>query len=104
MLDGPLPEWAEYYAESGVCAVFHPHLWPGVWAIHIGVTPAAWGYVDAPLQSVIAEFCHDKQPERVVGWVKESNRAVIALAKRVGFEIDGRLPLAGPVVMIGRSP
>ena len=36
--------------------------------------------------------------------LKESNRAVLAMSRRVGFEVDGRLPLAEPVTLLGWRP
>lgn len=92
----------EYWAEDGVCGVFHAALWPGVWMAHYGVMPESWGRTIAPARRILAAFWEAKQPQRIIGWTKESNRAALSFARRLGFEIDGRLDLpSGPVIMQG---
>lgn len=102
--DGPLPDFCEYRASGGVCGAFHPAFWPGVWMGHIGVLPQAWGQVDEAAARIVADFAAEQNAARIVGWVKESNRAMLAMCRRIGFEIDGRLPLDEPVAMLGWRP
>lgn len=99
MLDGPLPD-AFYHAVGGVCGAFH-WVWPGVLMGHIGVKPAVWGFALKPAQDVLQEAWAEHQPDRVVGWVKESNRAMCRFTERLGFERDGYLPLPEPYVCYG---
>lgn len=97
-------DWMQYRAQSGVCMIFHVALWPGVWMVHIGVNPAAWGQIDAACKKLLAEFQAEVRALRIVAWIPEANRAVAALAKRVGFTCDGAMPLpGGGVSMIGWS-
>ena len=104
MLVGDMPNHCQYLARDGVCLAFHSQFWWGVWQVHIGVLPEAWGKTVEPVKAILAAFWEEQQPTRIVAWMKESNRAVVALAKRAGFEIDGRLDLAEPVLMMGWTP
>ena len=97
----PCEEWMQYRALGGVCGAFHAHLWPGVWMGHLGARREAWGHLDAPARAIVASFADEVNAARIVGWVKESNRPMLALCRRIGFETDGRLPLAEPVLMVG---
>lgn len=96
-------DWMTFIAKDGVCGAFHQHLWPGVWMGHLGALPGVYR-VDAAALAILNEFVARTGAERVVGWVIESNRPMLALCRRIGFEIDGRLPLARPVVMVGWRP
>ena len=93
-----------YRADSGACMAFHLNLWPGIWMVHIGVLPQALGKADAAVVRILTAFAAEVGAARIIGWVKESNRATLAMARRVGFEIDGRLPLSEPVIMLGWRP
>lgn len=101
---GDMVDWMEYRACSGVCVAFQPHMWPGVWMGHLAALPGARGRTDGPLRTILAGFTAEVGAERVIGWIKESNRAMLALCRRAGFEIDGRLPLSEPVIMVGWRP
>lgn len=101
MLDGPLPDHAVYYAGQAVCLAFHDMPWPRVIGVHIGVKPEAWGRIDAETLGLLTEVWREYQPDRIVAWIKESNRAACALARRVGFELDGRMALPAPVALFG---
>lgn len=106
MLDSPdqLPESLTYYAKGGVCLATHWGHWPGVLMGHIAALPSAWGRVTEPGLALLHEAWAAEQPERIVGWVKERNRAMCALCARLGMKIDGRLPLAEPVILYGWRP
>ena len=100
-MGGDLPDWMEYRTYGGVCGAFQPHLWPGIWMGHLAALPEARGHAVKPMRAILAAFCNEVGAERIIGWVKENNRAALALCRRAGFETDGVLPLAEPVVMIG---
>lgn len=102
-IQGEVEDWMTFRATDGVCGAFHMHLWPGVWMGHLGALPGTYR-VDDAVRAILAGFADEFKPSRIIGWVAESNRPMIALARRVGFEIDGRLPLARPVVMLGWRP
>jgi RimJ/RimL family protein N-acetyltransferase len=91
----------EYWAEGGVCVVFHPAHWAGVWMAHHGVKPEVWGHATAPAKAILTAFWQEKQPALIVGWTKESNRAALAFARRLGFTVHGRMDLPEPVIMQG---
>lgn len=96
--------WMTFRACDGVCVAFHKHLWPGVWMGHLGVKKDAFGRSDDALRAILQAFVMESGAERIVGWLEEHNRAALAMCRRVGFEIDGRLPLAKPAIMIGWTP
>lgn len=97
-------DWMQFRACDGVCGAFHQHLWPRVWMVHVGMLKEAKGRGDEAAMAILRAFSVEVGAERIIGWVKESNRAVLAMSRRVGFEIDGRLPLAEPVIMLGWRP
>jgi RimJ/RimL family protein N-acetyltransferase len=82
-----------YWASGPVCGVFHPHLWPGVWMVHIGCKPSGWGIAADYARAGLLGFWADQSPQAVVAWVQDANRAVLALMRRVGFQPDGVLRL-----------
>ena len=97
-----LPDWAEYWADGDVCLMTHPWLWPGVLGVHLGVLPSAWGGTVEPVRRLLNEVWQAKQPERLVAHVDEKNRLTVALARKVGMEIDGITPLrSGAVLLFG---
>lgn len=92
----------QYWAQGPVCGVFHPSFWPGVWAGHIAVKPQAWGRTTEPARRIIQAFLEEQKPARLVGWVDESNKHMLRLARRLGFRKDGEIPLpTGTVIMVG---
>ena len=94
-----------YRALGGVCGAFHLAPWPGVWMAHYGVQPSSWGRAVEPARLILRAFWAEQQPDRIIGWTKESNRAALAFARRVGFTVDGRLDLpSGTVIMQGWKP
>ena len=98
------PDWLEYYAKDGVCGAFHTAFWPGVIMMHLGAMPESWGRLDNAVQDVINMAIAGRDVHRVIAWVSDENKAVLALARRVGWTIDGRLSLPEPVTMIGFTP
>lgn len=97
-------EWMTFRSCDGVCGAFHQHLWPGVWMGHLGALKEARGRTVGPAKAILRNFAAEVGAERIIGWVREDNRATLAMCRRAGFEIDGRLPLAQPVLMIGWRP
>ncbi len=100
---GEPEEWMAYRALDGVCGAFHQHLWPGVWMGHLGALPGVYG-VDKAALAILRDFTAEVGAERIIGWVRESNRPMLALCRRIGFETDGIMPLAEPVCMVGWRP
>ena len=103
-LIGEPEDWMHYRAAGDFCGAFHLNLWPGIWMGHLAAKPGAWGKCDQDALAILRGFSAEVNAARIIGWVKESNRAVLALCRRIGFETDGRLPLADPVMMIGWTP
>jgi hypothetical protein len=102
MLGGDLPvDGVEYWAKGPVCGAFHDAPWPGVIMGHFAVKPYAKGFAEEPARCILRAIWAHHNPARIVGWMKESNRAGLAFVRRLGFEIDGRMPMAQPVVMMG---
>lgn len=106
MIESPddLPEWCRYYAQGGVCLIAHGGHWPGLVMVHLGAKPEAWGGVTIPARELLAEIWATESPERIAGWVKDNNRPMAALCRRLAMKIDGRLPLAVPVTLYGWRP
>lgn len=96
-----LPGWCSYYAQGGVCGVFHAGHWPGLLMGHLGAMPETWGSVTRSAEAILREAWAAESPDRIAGWVKDSNKPMQALCRRLGMEIDGRLPLAEPVTLYG---
>lgn len=71
---------------------------------HLAALPSAKGHAVAPMRAILTAFTAEVGAHRIIGWVREDNRAMLALCRRAGFEIDGLLPLAMPVVMTGWRP
>jgi len=93
-----LPDGFDYRADGPVCLIFHPAMWPRVFGVHIAAKPEGRGRLVEPVGRVMREFWAENDPLRVVSWVSEDNRAVIALARRCGAVIDGAFD---GVVMLG---
>lgn len=90
----------EYWADGPICGVFHQAHWPGVWMGHYGVKPEGFGGLVEPAKRVLRGFWKVKRPELIIGWTKESNRAALAFARRIGFVEHGRMVLPdGAVIM-----
>lgn len=93
--------WMDYRACDGFCGAFH-FQWPGVYMGHMGALPGV-RRVDAAAKAILDAYALETGAERIIGWIKESNRPALALCRRLGFEIDGRLPLQEAVIMVGLS-
>ena len=52
--------------------------------------------------AILQAFSAEVGAERIIGWVREDNRAVL-MSRRVGFEIDNGCP-RGPVALLGWRP
>lgn len=104
-LIGDDPEdWMDFRALDGVCGAFHQHLWPGVWMGHLGALRAAWGHTTKPAKAILQAYAAEVGARRIIGWVDHRNKPMLALARRVGFETDGVMPLADPVILLGWRP
>ena len=84
----------EYWADEGICGAFHLAMWPGVYMAHYGVNPQAWGRLEAPAKRILTAFWQARQPQRIIGWTLASNRHAMSFAKRIGFTVDGQMPLS----------
>lgn len=100
-----LPEsGVEYWANEGVCGMFHLAPWPRVWMAHYAVKVEAWGKTVAPAKRILAEFWGSRQVDRIIGWTPETNRAALFLSRRLGFKIEGAIHLPnGKIIMQGWS-
>lgn len=94
----------EYWATGGVCGVFHPTFWPGVWMAHYGVKPEVWGRTQEPAKAILAAFHAAREPLLVIGWTDAKNRAALAFCKRLGFQEMGTMPVGDGVVMTRWKP
>lgn len=97
-------DWMTFRACESVCVAFHQHLWPGVWMGHLGALREARGNTVEPVKAILRSFAAEVGAERIIGWVREDNRATLAMCRRAGFDIDGRMPLADPVILLGWRP
>lgn len=96
----PDDEAFQYWALDGVCGVFHGAMWPGVWMAHYGVMPEVWGKATRPAKAILSAFWGEENPELIIGWTDETNRAALAFARRIGFKENGRMNLPnGAVIM-----
>lgn len=84
-------EGFEYWADGPVCLIFHMGPWPGVWMVHVAVKPEGRGKIDVAALGLLRAFAQTKGALRIIGWTDASNRAALALARRVGFVEDGRM-------------
>jgi RimJ/RimL family protein N-acetyltransferase len=91
----------EYWACGPICGAFQAMPWEGVFMAHYGVKPDGWGQLVKPAQSILRAFSGAHRVKRVIGWTDKRNRAAVALALRIGFEVDGEMP---GIVMTGWGP
>lgn len=96
-----LPEsGVEYRAIGPVLGLFHCAPWPRVWMGHFAVKPEGWGSTIAPAKQILIEFWEEVQPDRIIGWTDKSNRAALSFTRRLGFVVDGEMPLPGGHVIL----
>jgi RimJ/RimL family protein N-acetyltransferase len=88
-----------YDATGGVCGCFHDAHWPGVVMAHYGVLPEAWGSTVPAGRDILQQFAADYEPQAIIGWTAERNRAALAFARRLGFREYGRLELPSGTVI-----
>lgn len=85
-------EGCEYWACGDICALFHRQHWPDVWGVHCGVKPEGWGKLAQPALAILRAFQAYHEPSLICAWSKESNRAILAFNRRIGFKIHGYMP------------
>lgn len=90
----------EYWANGPMCAAFHAAQWPGVLMAHHGCKPKAWGSAAILARELLLHVWGEKSPDLIIGWTKESNRAAVAMARRAGFVVDGKLNLPDGAVLM----
>ena len=83
-----MPDLA-YYADGPACLGVQIGFWPGTIVIHLGVKPEGWGKLVPHITKLVAEAAEDLSATRVQAWVYSTNRAVVRLALRCGFTLDG---------------
>jgi RimJ/RimL family protein N-acetyltransferase len=81
----------QYWAHDGVCGMFHPTFWPGVWMAHYAIKPEVWGKTVAPTVVLLNAFWRAEQPELIIGWTDNKNRQAMSFAKRLGFKEIGTM-------------
>ena len=101
LVEPELSEFMEYWAKDGVCLCFHPAIIPSITVVHIGVKREAWGSTTDPTREILQAYWAEHQPRRIVAWIETKRKHAIALARRVGFIEDGRLP---DIIMMGWRP
>ena len=94
-----------YFASDLICGVFHLVSDPGIFMSHYGAIPEGWGSLASPAVSILYEAWSELDAQRFIGWTEMNNKAALAFAKRLGFVIDGGMPLKDKVmVMQGWTP
>lgn len=81
----------QYWAKDGVCCIFHPSFWPGVWMGHYAVKPEVWGKTVKPTKELLRAFWDANQPKLIIGWTDENNRQALSFARRLGFKEIGTM-------------
>lgn len=92
-------EGVDYWADGPVCAVFRDFSWPRVLDVHVGVKPEAWGRTVPHCRAILAAVWAHYSPDLIVALSKEDNRAVLAMNRRLGFTVIGKLPSPAGVVI-----
>lgn len=81
----------QYWAQDGVCVMFHPSFWPGVWMAHYAVKPEVWGKTVSPALEILSAFWNACEPDLIIGWTDERNRQAISFSRRLGFKEIGTM-------------
>lgn len=101
-LIGNLPEdGVAYWADGPVCGAFRDFCWPRVLDVHCGVKPEAWGKTVPHARAILEAVWAFYAPDLIVAQSLESNRAVLAMNRRLGFEVIGTMPTPERVVIQG---
>lgn len=89
----------DYWADGPVCAIFRDFAWPFVLDVHCGVKPEAWGRTVPHCRAILRAAWNHYTPDLIVAQSLESNRAVLAMNRRLGFRVIGTMPTPDPVVI-----
>lgn len=101
-LKGDLPEdGVAYWADGPVCAAFRDFSWPRVLDVHCGVKPEGWGRTVPHARAILEAVWAFYAPELIVAQSLERNRAVLAMNRRLGFEVIGTMQTPERVVIQG---
>lgn len=95
------PDEGVVYARlDDVVGAFHHGGWRGVWRAHVACLPSEWGHVARKGSQIVKWFCETYQPDQVMAWTPKSNRAVNAMAARMGFRVYGEIPLGNETIVM----
>ncbi|MTH33062.1 hypothetical protein GL279_00420 [Paracoccus limosus] len=101
-LTGALPDaGVEYWADGPVCAAFRDFCWPRVLDVHCGVKPEAWGKTVPHARAILEAAWAFYAPDLIVAQSLETNRAVLSMNRRLGFEVIGTMQTPARVVIQG---
>lgn len=104
-LTGELPvDGVEYWADGPVCGIFRDFCWPRVLDVHCGVKPEAWGKTVPHARAILEAVWAFHSPDLIVAQSLESNRAVLAMNRRLGFDVIGTMPTPQRVVIQSWRP
>ncbi|WP_288950427.1 hypothetical protein [uncultured Paracoccus sp.] len=92
-------EGVVYWADGPVCGVFRDFCWPRVLDVHCGVKPEGWGKTVPHARAILEAVWHFYAPDLIVAQSLERNRAVLAMNRRLGFEVIGTMPTPERVVI-----
>ena len=89
---------------NGLCVGMFHEIYNGIWMAHQACHPDVWGKSVEPMMKILDTFDQMHVPQRVVGWTPENNRMALSFAKKIGFKVDGLMPLpSGNLVIMGWS-
>lgn len=98
-----IPDGVVLLRKDGAVGMFHT-IFDGVWMGHHAIHPNMWGRAVEPMMNIIDHFRCEYRPARIIGWTPEDNRLAVNFAKKLGFSVDGVMPLpTGNLLMLGRS-
>ena len=94
----------EYWADGPVCGVFRDFSWPRVLDVHCGVKPEGWGHTVPHARAILSAVWDHHRPDLIVALSHETNRAVLSMNRRLGFEVIGTMPTPDRVVLQSWRP